>query len=59
LKKFVGDFTLDEALDGLGLGEISSLMRIEIEVGEMPVEFSGWSSVADGSLYLTLVQDTR
>jgi hypothetical protein len=59
LNKFVGDFTLDEALEMLGLGEISSLMRIEIEDREQRVEFDGWSSVADGSLYLTLVQDAR
>jgi hypothetical protein len=39
LKKVIGDFTLDEALDSMGLNEIMSLLRIEIAAEEHFVNF--------------------
>jgi hypothetical protein len=57
LNRLVNDSTLDEVLETLGLGVISSLMTIEIEDCELQTEFDGWSPVADGSSYTTLVQD--
>jgi hypothetical protein len=55
----VGNSGLDEVLETLGLGEISSLLKIGIEGDELQVEFGVWSSVAHGSSYLTLVHGTR
>jgi hypothetical protein len=57
LKRLMRDSTLDDLLETVGLGEISILMKIEMEDDEIPVDIGGWSSVRDPSSYLTLVQD--
>jgi hypothetical protein len=57
LNKFVGASTLTEVLETIGLGELSGLLIIELENGEMPFEFAGWSSFVDSNSHLTLVQD--
>jgi hypothetical protein len=57
LKQFVGDCTLDEALENIGLAEISTRFRIEIDERGACFEFPGWSSVAHGSSHLVLIQD--
>jgi hypothetical protein len=59
LKKFVNDSTLDEVLEHFGLGDISSLLTIEIEAsdGAVDSEFPGWSSVCDGSSHSRLIQN--
>jgi hypothetical protein len=49
-------------LEAVGLSDISSLIRIEIETkidddGGLVFEFAGWSLLSDGSSHLTLVQD--
>jgi hypothetical protein len=49
LKQFVGDRTLDEALENMGLDELNGLFRIEIGDGGVCFEFPDWSSVADES----------
>jgi hypothetical protein len=38
LKRLIGDSTLDEVLETVGLGEITSLMRIEMEDDDIPVD---------------------
>jgi hypothetical protein len=58
LSKFVGNSALTDVLETVGLGEVSSLLIIELEHGGMPFEFCGWSSVFDSSSHLTLVQDS-
>jgi hypothetical protein len=57
LKRLIGNSTLDDGLETFGLGEITILMRIEIEDGEMPDDIGSWSSVPDSRSHLTLVQD--
>jgi hypothetical protein len=57
LSRFVGDSTLTEVLETFGLGEMSSLLIIELEHGGMPFGFYDWSSVVDSSSHLSLVQD--
>jgi hypothetical protein len=57
LKRLIGDFMLDEALENFGLDELSGLLRIEIEDGEADFDFPGWSSAADKSSHLTLISD--
>jgi hypothetical protein len=57
LRKFVGSSTLTDVLETIGLGDLSSLLIIELEDERMPFEFCGWSSVFDSSSRLTLVQD--
>jgi hypothetical protein len=57
LKRLMGACTLNEALDNFGFDEIMSLIKIEIEAGRVPFDFPGWSSVADESSPLTLIQD--
>jgi hypothetical protein len=59
LNKLVGDSRLDEVLETLGLSEITSLLKIELEESETQIGFTGWSSTGDGSSFLTLVQDTE
>jgi hypothetical protein len=48
-RQFVRDSTLDEALERLGLDEISSLFGIEIEDTRVYFELPGCSSVTDES----------
>jgi hypothetical protein len=55
LKKIVGDFTLDEALENIGFDEISSLFRIEVEDGGADFEFGGWVSRCDTGSILVLM----
>jgi hypothetical protein len=57
-KTFVSGSMLDEALEKLGLNEISSLLEIEIDDGRICCDFSGRSSVADESSHLILIQDS-
>jgi hypothetical protein len=57
LSKFVGNSALNEVLETFGLGDLSSLLIIELEDGGIPSEFVGWSSLIDSSSHLTLVQD--
>jgi hypothetical protein len=57
LKKLMGDSTIDDVLETVGLGEISILMKVEIKDDEMTVDDGGGSSVRDPSSHLTLVQD--
>jgi hypothetical protein len=59
LNKFVGDLTLDEALEKFGLDEIAWVFRIEIEAadGDLKFAFAGWSFVADGGSHFALVHD--
>jgi hypothetical protein len=56
---FVIDSTLDDALEKLGLDEISALFGIEIKDVGVHFEFPGWSSVADEISHLTLIQEIR
>jgi hypothetical protein len=56
LKKLIGDFLLDEVLAQFGFDAIASLMRIEIGDGGVQVGYPGWSSIADESSHLTLIQ---
>jgi hypothetical protein len=55
----IGDSTLDEALEMFRLDEISSLLRIEIEVIDGDTDFAsaGWSFVGDEDSHFTLVYD--
>jgi hypothetical protein len=48
--------TLDEALEHLGVTEISSLFRIEVEEDGSILAFSGWIPVADESSHLTFAR---
>jgi hypothetical protein len=54
LEKFVGDLTLDEALENIGLWEISSGFRIEFDDGWLPFGFPGWHPDDDGLARLAL-----
>jgi hypothetical protein len=56
LKRIVRDMTLDDALEHLGIMEISGLFRIEIEADVCDLSFPGWVPVADTSLHLTLAR---
>jgi hypothetical protein len=57
LKEIVRDGTLDEALEHLGITEISSLFRIEVEQDGTDLVFPGWIPVADKNSHLTLGRD--
>jgi hypothetical protein len=57
LKKIVGELALDEALEHIGLNQISSLFRIEICKIGIESDFAGWVSVVDNTGHLTLVRD--
>jgi hypothetical protein len=57
LNKFVGSSTLNDALETVVLGDLSSVLIIALEHAGIPFEFSGWSSVVDSNSGLTLVQD--
>jgi hypothetical protein len=58
VRKIIGDVTLDEALEKLGFRDMSSIFRIEVDVGGADFAFPGWSSVRDGDSHLTLVRDS-
>jgi hypothetical protein len=57
LKRVLGDRSLDDGLEGIGVTINSGLFRIEVEDGGMELEFPGWTSasVGEGHLHLTLV----
>jgi hypothetical protein len=57
VKQFVGDRTLDEALENIGLDEFTGLFQIEIDDGWVNCEFPGWSSIDGEDSHLTLVHD--
>jgi hypothetical protein len=59
LKTFVGDVTLDEALDNLGLSALSSVFQITVHHSEPDLNFRGWSSITDEDSYLTFTQDLQ
>jgi hypothetical protein len=56
LKRIVGDRSLDDAPDELGVSGGSSLFRIEVEDGGAELEFPGWIStrIGETGFYLTL-----
>jgi hypothetical protein len=56
LKRTMSDMRLDEALERLGVAEISGLFRIELEDDVSALSFPGWVPVADESSHLTLVR---
>jgi hypothetical protein len=58
LKRMVRDATLDEALEHLGVIEISSLFQIEVDPHGPHVGLSGWIPVADASSQVTLALDS-
>jgi hypothetical protein len=45
LKTFVGDLTLDDVLEHVGLDEVSAEFRFEFDQGAAAFEFAGWSPV--------------
>jgi hypothetical protein len=57
LGRIVRDGALDEALEHLGVTEITRLFRIEVDEDGSDLSFPGWISVADGSSHLTLRPD--
>jgi hypothetical protein len=57
LRRIVRDLTLDETLDDLGIIEISSLFRMEVDNDVSDLSFPGWISVADESSPLTLARE--
>jgi hypothetical protein len=57
LKKFVGDFALDEWLENIGFSDISSVFRLEIDDCGTGLEFRGWFLVDDETSHLALVRD--
>jgi hypothetical protein len=57
LKRIMKNRTLDEVLENLGITEISSLFRIEVEEDGSDLSFPGWISVDDESSHLTLARD--
>jgi hypothetical protein len=59
LKTFVGDVTLDEAFEHLGLNELSSVFKIVVHHAGTDLTFLGWSSVTDEDSYLTFTQDLQ
>jgi hypothetical protein len=52
----VRDLTLDEALDDLGIIEISGMFGIEVDDDFSDLSFPLWISVSDESSQLTLVR---
>jgi hypothetical protein len=56
LTKLTDDCPLDEGLGQLGLHEILSLLRIEIGDGLLDFELPGWSTIAEETSRVTLVQ---
>jgi hypothetical protein len=58
LAGIVGDRSLDEALEELGVTGSSSLFRIDVDGGEAELKFPGWVSIpgGEGDLHLTLVR---
>jgi hypothetical protein len=52
----VSERALDEALEYLGVMEITILFRIEVEDDVSDLSFPGWVSVADGDSNLTLAR---
>jgi hypothetical protein len=57
LKRFVGDLTLDEALETIGFDEISNAFSIEVDDGGTDFEFPGWSWIDDGDSHLLVMAD--
>jgi hypothetical protein len=59
LKRIVGDRSLDEVLNELGVNVSSTLLRIEVEDGGVELNLAGWDSLDCGEedLQLTLVRD--
>jgi hypothetical protein len=55
LKTFALDSALDAALEKVGISEISSVMRIEIDDGEVDCDFPGWAY--DELSHFALVKD--
>jgi hypothetical protein len=55
LSRIVRDLTLDEALDDLGIIEISSMFGIEVDDDCLDLSFPLWISVSDESSQLTIV----
>jgi hypothetical protein len=56
LKSIVGDTTLDEALEHLGVTEISNQFRIEVVEDGANLAFPGWIPLADESSPLALAR---
>jgi hypothetical protein len=56
LSRILGGLTLDERLGNIGFNEISRLFRIEMDPGEVDLEFPGWVSVVDRGSILIFVQ---
>jgi hypothetical protein len=56
LRRIVGDTTLDEVLEDLGVTESLCLIRIEVEEDGADLEFPGWVPATDESSHLTLVR---
>jgi hypothetical protein len=58
LRRIVGDLSLDEVLNELGVSGRSGLFRIEVEDGGEELNFPGWVSWGDGEgeFHLTLVR---
>jgi hypothetical protein len=59
LKNIVGDVALDEGLKCFGLGEISSLFRIEIDSIGVDLKFPGWVSAGDDGSTLLLIHENE
>jgi hypothetical protein len=57
LRNVVGDMTLDEWLEQLGLTVILSIFRIEVDEGEVNLECSGWTPVTGEGSQFTLVRN--
>jgi hypothetical protein len=55
LKRIVTEKTLDEALEHLGITEISSVFRIEIDEDGSDLAFPGWIAVSDAGSHLTIL----
>jgi hypothetical protein len=55
LKTLMGDSTLDEVLDSLGLEAMLSFFEIEIADRGADVDFGGWSYVVEGGSRFALV----
>jgi hypothetical protein len=61
LRKFVGDRSLDDALEGIGLTASSGLFRIDLEDERLKLKFAGWSygDGGEGLSELSLVRDLQ
>jgi hypothetical protein len=57
LKRIVTEKTLDEALEYLGITEISSLFRVEIDEDASVLAFPGWIPSSGERFHLTLARD--